>query len=529
MLPVLTAKEMKRADKAAIEELHIGESRLMELAGRESLRIIKETLQQPDSLAGTSFLVVAGKGNNGGDGFVIARHLLNLDASVDLVLLYPESTLQGVNREGLTTLQAYKQHTSSLRIFASHDEALPYIGESSYDILIDAITGTGLRLTESEMVLASPLLEGIELINSTRDRTGALTLAVDVPSGLDATTGLAATPSIVADVTVTMAFLKTGFYLNEGPSHCGEVHVAEISIPGFLAEPSSTLLTDKEFAAEHFILRETASAKDSNGKVLIIAGSQTEHSSMLGAAILSAKAALKTGAGYVCLSVPIALASAIHIALPEVVVIGRDMDTIVEKAAWADAVMIGCGLGRDTDVIHFFTQLLAHPEIHDKKLILDADALYALSSAGTAKILKNCRQAILTPHYGEFSRLYGASVEEIAADPVEAAKSYASSNGVSILLKGAPTVIASVDGSVLLNTSGTEALASAGSGDVLAGIIVALAAKGADIVNAAAAAAWFHGRAGDLACDVASLVSSGMVLDSLQQAFQEVFEVEAHL
>ncbi len=529
MLPVLTALEMKKADKAAIEELHIGETRLMELAGRESLRIIKETLQTTDSLAGTSFLLVAGKGNNGGDGFVLARHLLNLEASVDLVLLYPDTALQGVNREGLATLEAYSAYTPNLRIFESHDEALPYVGETSYDMLIDAIVGTGLRLTESRVELPSPLADGIELINTIREQSGALTLAIDIPSGLDATTGLAATPAIEADVTVTMGFLKTGFYLNEGPNLCGEIHVAEISIPYFLAESSSTHLTDIEFAAEHFFLRKQASAKHTNGKVLIIAGSQTDHSSMLGAALLSAKAALKTGAGYVCLSVPISLATAIHNAIPEVVVIGRDITTILEKAEWADAVMIGCGLGRDSEVIAFITQLLSHPEIYGKKLILDADALYALSTNATVELLKNCIEAILTPHYGEFSRLCGASVESIAADPIESAKSYAEKHGVSMLLKGVPTVIAERDGNVLLNTSGTEALASAGSGDVLAGIIVALAAKGADIVNAAAAAAWFHGRAGDLACDVASLVSSGMVLDSLQQAFQEVFEVEEPL
>ena len=356
MLPVLTALEMKKADKAAIEELHIGETRLMELAGRESLRIIKETLQTTDSLAGTSFLLVAGKGNNGGDGFVLARHLLNLEASVDLVLLYPDTALQGVNREGLATLEAYSAYTPNLRIFESHDEALPYVGETSYDMLIDAIVGTGLRLTESRVELPSPLADGIELINTFREQSGALTLAIDIPSGLDATTGLAATPAIEADITVSMAFLKTGFYLNEGPNLCGEIHVAEISIPDFLAEPSSAHLTDKEFAAEHFILREQASAKHTNGKVLIIAGSQTEHSSMLGAAILSAKAALRTGAGYVCLSVPIALASAIHIALPEVVVIGRDITTIIEKAesllgkGYEKVLVYGCLKDKETQL-----------------------------------------------------------------------------------------------------------------------------------------------------------------------------------
>ena len=526
MLPVVTAREMQRADKAAIEQLHIGETRLMELAGCECVRIIRETLNRNESLAGTSFLVVAGKGNNGGDGFVIARHLLNLDASVDVVLLYPEEVLNGVNREGLDTLKAYSKYTPNIRIFASHNEAQPYVGETSYNILIDAITGTGLRLTEQEMMLQSPLFDGIELINSIRENTNALTVAVDVPSGLDATTGFAATPSIKADVTITMAFLKTGFYLNEGPDCSGEVHVAEISIPGFLAEPSSCQLTDKEFAAEHFSLREPASAKHTNGKVLIIAGSQTENSSMLGAAILSVRAALKTGAGYVCVSVPISLAGALHVAVPEAIVIGRDMDTIVEKAQWADAIVIGCGLGRDTPSIHFIMELLRRSEISSKKLILDADALYALACNGTGGVYEKCSEVVLTPHYGELSRLCGASVEEIATDPIEAARSYAQQHGVTVLLKGNPTVIAGLDGPILLNTSGTEALAAAGSGDVLSGMIAALAAKGADIFNAAAAAAWFHGRAGDLASDVASLVSSGMVLDALHQAIQEVFELE---
>jgi ADP-dependent NAD(P)H-hydrate dehydratase / NAD(P)H-hydrate epimerase len=153
MLPVVTGPEMQKADKAAIELLHIGEIRLMELAGRECLRVIKETLER-DCFAECSFLVVCGKGNNGGDGFVLARHLLNLDASVDLVLLYPESVLQGVNREGLAILQVYEEHLTNLRIFTSLDKALPFLDESRYDVLVDAMTGTGLRLGKPGMELA---------------------------------------------------------------------------------------------------------------------------------------------------------------------------------------------------------------------------------------------------------------------------------------------------------------------------------------------------------------------------------------
>lgn len=525
MQPVVTAQEMQNADRAAIEQLHIGQTRLMELAGRECLRIMTKTLQR-ESLAGTSFLVICGKGNNGGDGFVLARHLLNLDASVDLILLYPDSLLQGVNREGFAILEAYREHDTALRLFKSHDEALPFIAETSYDAIIDAIAGTGLRLSEPGMKLHSPLAEGIELINTIRDRTNALTFAVDVPSGLDATTGFCCTPSIMADVTVTMAFLKRGFYLNDGPECCGKVQVAEISIPRFLVEPSSCLLVDQDFAAEHFRLRQSTSAKHTNGKALIIAGSQTTGSSMLGAAILSARAALKTGIGYLCLSLPIPLAHVMHSAVPEAIVIGRDIAVIAEKARWADAILIGCGLGRDQDAIDFINELLHCPAITSKKLILDADALYALSCIGVADVLKQCCDVVLTPHYGEFSRISDIPIENIAADPIETAKNFALQHGITLLLKGTPTVIAGTEGAVLLNTSGTEALASAGSGDVLSGMIVSLAAKGVDLYNAAATGSWFHGRAGDLASDIASLVTSGMVVESIQKAIEEIFERE---
>jgi hydroxyethylthiazole kinase-like uncharacterized protein yjeF len=525
MLPVVTALEMQRADRAAIENLHIGETRLMELAGRECVRIIAESLQR-DSLSGSSFLVVCGKGNNGGDGFVIARHLLNLEASVDLILLYPETLLKGINREGLAILEAYGSYDTPLRIFHSHDEALPFVAETSYDALIDAITGTGFRLDEESMDLGEPLASGIELLNSVRERTGAITIAVDLPSGLDATTGFSGVPTVVADATVTMAFLKTGFFLNDGPECSGEVHVAEISIPGFLAEPVSVHLTDKEFAAEQFSLRDRSSAKHNNGRVLIIAGSHSDESSMLGAAILAAKGALKTGAGYICVSLPPALAGAMHTALPEIVVIGRDSAAIAEKVRWADAILIGCGLGRQKSTIEFIGKLLETADFTDKKLILDADALYALSSIGVEALGGVSADILLTPHYGELGRLSGLPVEQIATDPIGSARNMAARLNVNLLLKGNPTVITEPDGSALLNTSGTDALATAGTGDVLAGMIAALAAKGADLCDAAAAGAWFHGRAGDLASDISSLVSSGMVVDAIGQAIGEIFEME---
>ena len=524
MQPVLTAREMQLADKAAIESLRIGETRLMELAGRECVRVICGKLDRQE-LDGTAFLVVCGKGNNGGDGFVIARHLLNLGASVDLVLLYPEESLHGINLEGYGILQAYEKRQENLRIFRSHDEALPFVAETAYDVLVDAMTGTGLRLSAANEKLSAPLSQGIELLNTLNERSEAITLAVDIPSGLDATTGFSAFPSIRADITVTMAFLKTGFLLNDGPDLCGETEIAEISIPRFLVEPAGCELIDREFAAGHFHLREPSSAKHRNGKVLIIAGSRSAGSSMLGAAILSAKAAVKTGAGYVCVSIPTELADAMHAAVPEAIVIGRQTTEVIEKIHWADAVAIGCGLGRDEAAAGLIGELISSGALEKKKLLLDADALFALAGTGMMKKLELCRNVLLTPHHGEMEKLAGIAADEIAANPIETARNFARAHRINLLLKGNPTVIAGHGNPVLINTSGTEALATAGSGDVLSGMIAAIASKGADIFNAAGAGAWFHGRAGDLADDVSSLVSSGMVLDSIHAAIHEVFEI----
>jgi len=230
MKPILTAVEMQQADRAAAERFHISEACLMELAGKECVRVTLEQLEL-SSPADMEFLVVAGRGNNGGDGFVIARHLLNLGATVDLVLLYPESTSTGAAASNLAILESYFSNNLPLRIFKSLQEALPFVSERPYSVMFDAMTGTGLRITEPGMALRPPLNEGIELLNALHERTEAMTAAVDIPSGLDATSGLGAECVVEADYTVTMAFLKTGLLLNEGPRAAGEVVVAEISIP----------------------------------------------------------------------------------------------------------------------------------------------------------------------------------------------------------------------------------------------------------------------------------------------------------
>ncbi len=527
MLPILTAEEMSRADRAAIEQLSTGEVRLMELAGREASRILSESLNTANGkLDDFAFLIVCGKGNNGGDGFVLARHLLNLGAEVDVLLLYPSENLSGLNREGLAIVEAYAANTDRIRIFKSHDEALPFVAERQYDGVVDAILGTGLRLQAEGDALRNPVKQAVELTNSIRERSPAVTIALDLPSGLDATSGFASSPAVRADLTVSMAYLKTGFFFNSGPRLSGELHIAEISIPEFLVKQSPCHLVDEAFAADHFLLRDPDGAKHNNGKLLVIAGSQNHRSSMLGACLLATKAAIGTGAGYVCVSLPPELAGPLHTAAPSATVTGRDIDSLLEKASWANAIVLGCGLGRDKETIALLHRLLAEPAVASKKLVLDADALFALSEEGFSFGAHSFRDVILTPHLGEFSRLTGLSISDIQADSLGCCRDFTKTNNVNLLLKGNPTCIVNPCGEVLLNKSGTEALSTAGTGDVLAGMIGALAAKGVDTFHAGAAAAWFHGRAGDLACDVASLVSSEDVLRSIPEAVREVFFIE---
>ena len=526
MKPVLTAREMGIADRSAIEELRTGETRLMELAGRETVCLIAEQFNADRNLEGLSFLVICGKGNNGGDGFVAARHLLNMGANVDVVPVWPESELSGVNLEGLNILKAYRRYNEGLRIFSGLDEATPLVREHAYDAVLDALFGTGFRIDPGNPSLSGEVRRSIELINSLNAGTGAATISIDLPSGLDATSGIAADPCVRADQTVTMAFLKTGFFQNDGPAVCGEVQVAEISIPQFLIEPVSCMLVDEAFAAESYLLRDPHSAKHLNGKVLIIGGSSEGGSSMLGAAMLCARAAVGTGAGYVCASLPPGHATAMHGFAPEVVVIGRDRETLLEKARWADAIVIGCGLGRSAASQYLVEELLRHPEITGKKLVLDADALFAIAERGLFDDAHGFEDAIVTPHAVECCRLSGLTTKEVAAAPIDLSRTLASTWNVNLLLKGRPTFIASPSGTVLISDSGTEALATAGTGDVLAGMIGALAAKGAETLEAAAAAAWLHGRAGDLACDVSSLVSSVDLLQAIPKAIMELFEEE---
>jgi hydroxyethylthiazole kinase-like uncharacterized protein yjeF len=545
MQKVLTAQQMREVDYDAVVKLRITEKQLMELAGKESLNVIE---QKFGAVSNKSFLVLCGKGNNGGDGIVLARHLVNHGAYVDLVYLCPTHLLKQDGAATLKILSQYVGYTDRLRAIEA-DEMIPlFVIEKHYDVVVDAILGTGYKRTDhpkgikrreennpflpniSADTLAEPaplpidlqqelrpslspmIRDAIALINDKR-ADGSTVVAIDIPSGLDGTTGDVEDMCVEADLTISLGFLKTGFFFGEGRRACGDIVLADISIPTFLTTDAHCNLVDDDFVASCFPMRSPNSAKHQNGKVLIVAGSQSNDSSMMGAAMMSIRAAVKMGAGYVAAAVPPAAFNLIHTAAPEAVLIAQTDSAILEKAQWADAVLIGCGLGRTPERQAFIAKLVTNPILADKKIILDADALYAISELGLLNQLA-LSQALLTPHLGEFSRLVGISVQELDSDRFFYAREFAHEYRLGLLLKGAPTVI-TAQGKCYLSNSGTAALATAGTGDVLAGMIVSLAAQGLPIDQAAATAAYLHGVAGKSAEATSGMVSATDVLQSL--------------
>jgi ADP-dependent NAD(P)H-hydrate dehydratase / NAD(P)H-hydrate epimerase len=353
-----------------------------------------------------------------------------------------------------------------------------------------------------------------------REKDKSVVIAIDISSGLDSTSGEVADVAVKADLTITLAFLKTGLFLGKGREVSGEIAVADISIPKFLTKENQCKLTDDEFVRTILPRRTPQSSKQANGKVLIIAGSQSEKSSMMGAAMMATSAAIKSGAGYLCAAVPPSAFNAVHTSTPEAIVIGQDEQTILERIAWADAVLIGCGLGRTPESQSFIAKLLTNPALKEKKVVIDADALYAISELGLLPQLK-LTNAILTPHLKEFERLIHVPTSEIDSDRLYYTKAFINEYPLGLLLKGVPTLIAA-QGKLFMNNSGTEALATAGTGDVLAGLIVSLAAQGLSIENAAAAGAYLHGLAGQHAGKPSSRVSATDVIGSIEAVMNEI-------
>jgi hydroxyethylthiazole kinase-like uncharacterized protein yjeF len=487
-----TAKQMQGFDRAAIETLGIPGLILMENAGRA---VAETACMRWGPLTGKRALVLCGKGNNGGDGFVIARHLLNCGCRVEVALVGKRSEVHGDALSNLSVLERLVRFSKPhLRIDKS-SSARTLRRRTRADFIVDAIFGTGFS-----GAVRDPYRSVIEWVN--RQRTPVL--AVDIASGVDASTGAVENVAVRAALTVTMGRAKVGHYVGPGCDHSGEVIVADIGIPDYVVRiPLQPVFrVAGSDIAPHLPLRPRTAHKYSAGKVLVIAGSR----SFTGAPAMTALASLRSGAGAVILAAPRSIQQVLARKLTEVICLGLEetaegtispaaMTALREKFSWADVIALGPGLSRHPDTDRLVLELL---QAWGGRLVLDADGLNAL--AGHAGVLRRRRgETVITPHAGELSRLTGATASQIELDRVASSRGAAKLFGATVMLKGAPTATATRSGTVYVNSTGNPGMATIGSGDVLTGLVAGLLAQGMETVSAAYSGAYLHGLAGDLA------------------------------
>jgi NAD(P)H-hydrate epimerase len=514
----VTGEEMRRLDALTIEGGTPG-GVLMERAGSLAAEVVRERF--PHELR-RGVVVVAGKGNNGGDALVVARHLRRRKVAVSVFLAAPSSSLRG---DALENLSRWKRMRGSLTEIGRGGILELAEATARAGVLVDGLFGTGLRGE-----IDGPSREIIETLNA----APAPILAVDVPSGLDADRGIPMGAAVQATVTVTFGFPKIGLLVHPGAGLAGEVVVADIGIaPAALASatPRGRLLTADEVAAT-LPPRASDSHKGTYGHVLIAAGALGKS----GAASLCGRAALRAGAGLVTLASPAPALAGVLVVTPELMT----EPLADENGGWAfedqvsarllaalegkNAVVFGPGVGVTPATRALARWLIASSLV---PLVIDADGLNCL--AGDLSWLEQKRSAIvLTPHPGEMARLTAGSTAEIQGDRVGAARSLAERHGVVVVLKGSRTVIAAPSGLVAINPTGNAGMASGGMGDALAGIIGSLVAQGLEPAEAAETAVFWHGAAADRVAarrGEAGLLAS----DVIEELPPTLREMQAHL
>ncbi|MGI6224943.1 MAG: NAD(P)H-hydrate dehydratase [Peptococcales bacterium] len=514
---VVSGKEMALIDKRAIEEWNIPELILMENAG---LRVVEEIKKGFSKLTGKKVIVIAGRGNNGGDGLVIARHLVNLGADVKIFILGTKD-YQGASLVNYRIAQNLPIKWQNIE----NENSLHLLRLSLHytDLVVDALFGTGFRGT-----LEGLAQKVVEIVNE----SSSFTVSVDIPSGLDADTGRVSGSCIQADLTVTFQMPKLGLLVEPGCNYTGQLQIVNISIPQSLIEKMAlkTFLITKDMVSRNLPYRKPDSHKGNFGHLLIIAGSQ----GMMGAVNLAAGGAFNMGAGLVTALVPRCIQSSLASSMPELItkpaaenVIGSlglmSIPEIVENLPGKSAIVFGPGMGNNNEVLPLLTWLIKEVQV---PLVIDADGLNAL--ANDLDILMNKRgPVILTPHPGEMGRLLDRPISSIQENRQECAQLLAEKYGIWVVLKGNRTVIAGPDGELYLNTTGSPALATAGTGDVLAGMIGALVGQIKDIGKALATCVYLHGLAGERVAEEKGEISSKAsdVIMALPQILQKEFTI----
>jgi NAD(P)H-hydrate epimerase len=510
-MDLVTAAHMRQLDRRTIELGTPGHV-LMERAGVGACACLLRAVPKVRK-RGARVTVVAGKGNNGGDGLVVARLLRARGARVEVFLLARAADVGG---DALRNLKAWRRVRGATRevVVAADLEGLRG-ALAAADCVVDAVLGTGLG-ADIEGIYAA----AIEMMNG----CGAPVFALDIPSGLDADSGRPRGVAIRATATATFGFAKYGQVLYPGVDCCGALEVIDIGIDGRAITEAPPRGARLEAAAMRSLLpRRTADAhKGTAGHVLVVAGSPGKS----GAAILATRAAARGGAGLVTLATPASInavcAGAVHEAMTEAWPeraggLGWDPDRLAGALDGKAAVVVGPGLGTARPIRDLVLWLLRESAV---PMVLDADALNAL--ARNPSPLRRARsRAVLTPHPGEMGRLMGISAAEVQADRVGVARAFAADHDCVVVLKGARTVIAA-DGFAWINPTGNPGMASGGMGDALAGLIGALLAQGLAAAAAARLGVYLHGLAGDrVARDGAIGMIASDLIDELPRAVQQ--------
>jgi ADP-dependent NAD(P)H-hydrate dehydratase / NAD(P)H-hydrate epimerase len=503
VLPILTPAESSALDRASSER-GVSVSSLMEAAGWSVARVAAAVA---GGAYGRRAVVVCGKGNNGGDALVAARHIERWGMGVTAILMAAQG---GFRDAAAANFHRYADAGGRWRRFSPATLSREL---HRADVVIDGIFGTGFRgAPEGDFASA------IELINASR----AEVVAVDIPSGVEGESGSVRGNAVGATFTVTFGSLKPGIVFSPGAEHAGEIEVADIGFPPDLVR-SDLWLVERDDAAALLPARAPESHKRASGVVLVLAGSRT----MTGAAVLTASSAYRAGAGLVILAVPEGILPVVESAITETTflplpetdrgsVSAGAWSVILERLEGIDAVAVGPGLSTDPSTVELVRRLVADSPV---PLVLDADGLTAF--AGRASELAERRsEALLTPHPGEFGRLAGLSSSEVLEDRVGHARKAAAEFRCPVLLKGSRTVIARPDGIVYVNSTGGPYLATGGTGDVLTGAIGALLARGLRPADAAVLGAYAHGIAGRMA---ASELGEGTVASDVSARIPAAF------
>lgn len=483
-------KEMQEMDRYTMETLGLPGIVLMENAGAK----VVEDMAAHYPLERSRVLVLTGGGNNGGDGFVIARRLIDMGVDAAVWLLADETRVRG---DAKIHFDVYKNRKLPLYHLKDHTFAELEVEIRRADIIVDAILGTGVHGP-----VRDPYAQAIALVNALAEDKPVI--SVDIPSGVDSETGKVEGEAVKASRTITFVFPKKGFFLNEGPQYIGEWKAVDISVPpGIVKELGFQLpkLMTESLAKSSIPKRPSLGHKGTFGHVLVIGGSK--H--FVGAPVFTAKAALNLGAGLVTLAVPETMypiaaslnPESLFFPLPE-----KDGHFAEEAIAALkpelskfDCVAIGPGMGRFPNGERWMTSFIKDIK-EDIPLVVDADALYLLRN-DLDLVNEYSGPVIFTPHPGEMAHLLNKTVKEIETDRIGTATEFARNYNVFLLLKGHRSVIAAPDGSVYINPLGHDALGKGGSGDVLTGMIASFIAQGASPLDALISASFLHAKAGE--------------------------------